>query len=35
MKEMKNYIEKYEEVSLWSREFDLEKSDKIKKTFER
>lgn len=35
MEEMKNYIENYEEVSLCSREFDLEKVDKIKKNFER
>ena len=35
MEEMKNYIESYEEVSLCSREFDLEKVDKIKKHFER
>lgn len=35
MEEMKNYIESYEEVSLCSREFDLEKVDKIKKNFER
>lgn len=35
MEEMKNYIENYEEVSLCSREFDLEKADKIKKNFKR
>ena len=35
MEEMKNYIESYEEVSLCSREFDLEKVDKVKKNFER
>lgn len=35
MEEMKNYIENYEEVSLCSREFDLEKADKIKRNFKR
>lgn len=35
MEEMKNYIGNYEEVSLCSREFDLEKAYKIKKNFKR
>lgn len=35
MEEMKSYISNYEEVSLCSRDFDLEKADKIKKSFKR
>lgn len=35
MEEMKDYISSYEEVSLCSREFDLDKADKIKKNFRR
>lgn len=35
MEEMKDYIVNYEEVSLCSRNFDLEKADKIKKNFNR
>lgn len=35
MEEMKYYIRNYEEVSLCSREFDLEKADKIKRSFKR
>lgn len=35
MEEMKNYIRNYEEVSLCSRDFDLEKADKIKQSFKK
>ena len=33
MEEMKDYIKNYEKVSLFSRDFDLEKADKIKRSF--
>ncbi len=33
MEEMKDYIKNYEKVSLCSRDFDLEKADKIKRSF--
>ena len=35
MEEMKDYIKNYEKVSLCSRDFDLEKADKIKRSFKR
>ena len=35
MEDMKDYIKRYEEVSLCSREFNLEKVDKIKISFKR
>lgn len=35
MEEMKEYIRSYEEVSLCSRDFNLEKVDKIKQSFKR
>ena len=35
MEDMKSYINNYEEVSLCSRDFDLEKADKIKGSFKR
>lgn len=35
MEEMKDYIVNYEEVSLCSRDFELEKADKIKRKFKR
>lgn len=35
MEEMKDYIRNYEEVSLCSRDFNLEKADKIKQSFKR
>ena len=35
MEEMKSYIKNYEEVSLCSRIFNLEKADKIKRSFKR
>lgn len=35
MEDMKDYIKNYEKVSLCSRDFKLEKADKIKKSFNR
>ena len=35
MEEMKDYIKNYEKVSLCSRDVDLEKADKIKRSFKR
>lgn len=35
MEEMKDYIRNYKEISLCSRDFDLEKADKIKQSFKR
>lgn len=35
MEEMESYIKNYEEVSLCSREFALEKADKIKESFKK